>query len=120
MMAAEYKTSRALAKNVMLSPQKGRLVADLIRGLPVEQALERLHFKRKKAAGIIKNVLNSAIANAENNDGANIDNLVVCRIEVTDGVKLKRINFGARGHVNRIIRRRCHVLLEVCEKRKEQ
>ena len=117
---ASTKTSRALAKNVMLSPQKGRLVADLIRGLPVETALEQLHFSRKKAAVIIKKILNSAIANAENNDGADIDNLVVCRAEVTDGVHLKRVRFGARGHVSRILKSRSHVLLEVREERKKQ
>ncbi|MCH9704987.1 MAG: 50S ribosomal protein L22 [Proteobacteria bacterium] len=117
-MSVDVKTTRALAKNASLSAQKGRLVADLIRGLPVESALERLHFSRKKAAEIIKKVLNSAIANAENNDGADIDRLMICRIEVTDGVHLKRMRFGARGRASRIVKRRCHVLLEVCEKGK--
>ena len=117
---ASDKTTRALVRNVMLSPQKGRLVADLIRGLPVESALERLHFSRKKGAAIIKKALNSAIANAENNDGADIDNLIVCRIEVTDGSHMKRIQFGARGRANRITKRRSHVLLEVREKGKGQ
>ena len=116
-MASQH-TTRALAKNVMLSPQKGRLVADLIRGLPVDLALERLNFSRKKAAAVMKKVLNSAIANAENNHGADIDNLFVCRIEVTDGVHLPRLRFGARGRANRIYKRRSHILLEVREKGK--
>lgn len=112
------RATRALARNVMLSPQKGRLVADAIRGLPVEQAMERLRFSRKKAAGIIKKVLDSAIANAENNDNMDIDNLVICRIEVTDGVHLKRVRFGARGRVSRIRKGRSHILLEVRERNK--
>ena len=115
-MAKEVKTTRALARNVVLSPQKGRLAAALIRGLPVEAAMERLMFSRTKAAAIIKKVLNSAISNAENNDNADIDNLIVCRVEVTDGVHLNRVRFGARGRVSRIVRRRSHVLLEVREK----
>lgn len=117
MTMAELPAVRALARNIPLSAQKGRLVADMIRGLPVEQALERLRFSRQKASALIRKVLNSAIANAENNSGADIDNLVVCRIEVTDGAHMKRISFGARGRVNRILKRRSHVLLEVREKR---
>lgn len=117
---ANDKKARALAKNVMLSPQKGRMAADLIRGLPVEKAIERLHFSRQKAAAIVKKVLNSAIANAENNSGVDdIDNLIVYRVEVTDGTHLKRVQFGARGRVSRITKRRSHVLLEVIEKGKE-
>lgn len=115
-MAKSSKTTRALAKNVALSPQKGRLTAALIRGLPADEAIERLVFSRTKAAAILKKVLNSAISNAENNDSADIDNLIVCRVEVTDGTHLSRVQFGARGRVSRITRRRSHVLLEVREK----
>lgn len=114
-MATDTKISLARAKNLQLSPQKGRLVADLVRGLPVERAMEHLQFSRKRAAQLIKKVLNSAISNAENNDGADVDRLVISRIEVTDGVHMKRVQFGARGRVNRLTKRRCHVLLEVCE-----
>ena len=111
------KTARALAKNVMLSPQKGRLVADIIRGLPVQDALEQLQFSRKKASDLMIKVLNSAIANAEENHQADIDNLIVKRVEVSDGIHMYRAQFGARGRVNRITKRRSHILLELGEKR---
>ena len=108
-------SARAIMKNAFLSPQKGCLVADEIRGLSVAQAMERLTFSRKKGAFLLKKVLNSAIANAEESKGADIDFLVVSRLEVTNGQNLKRIRFGARGRVNRITHRRSHILMEVTE-----
>ena len=105
----------AKARNVQLSPQKGRLVADLIRGLPVEEALLCLQFSRQKAGRLIAKVLNSAIANAEENHKADIDALCVRRIEVSDGMCLKRVHFSARGRISRIDRRHSHILLELGE-----
>lgn len=104
-----------MAKNADLSPQKGRLVADLIRGLPVGQASERLRFSNRKAASLILKVLNSAIANAEENHSADIDNLVICRAEVSDGLQFQRMRFSGRGRLNPISRRRSHILLELGE-----
>jgi len=82
--------TRAVLKGVRLSVDKGRLVADLIRGKKVDQALNILNFTQKKAAGIVKKVLESAIANAEHNDGADIDELMVKTIYVEQGPSLKR------------------------------
>ena len=108
---------RALSRNVPLSPQKGRLVADQIRGMMIEQALELLQFSRKKAATLIKKTLSSAVANAEENAGADIDTLYVERIEVSDGTTMKRARFGARGRVSRIKKRRSHILVELAAKK---
>ena len=104
---------RALSRNVSLSPQKGRLVADQIRGKMIGPALELLQFSRKKAATLIRKTLNSAVANAEENAGADIDVLYVRRIEVSDGATVKRVRFGARGRVSRINKRRSHILIEL-------
>ncbi|WOV91670.1 MAG: 50S ribosomal protein L22 [Candidatus Zeuxoniibacter abyssi] len=113
-------TARALVKNAFLSSQKGRLVADEIRGLPVGKALDVLDFSRKKGALLLKKTLNSAIANAEETKGADIDYLVISRLEVNDGQTVKRVRFGARGRVNRIHHRRSHILMEVTESGKEK
>lgn len=107
---------RALSRNVSLSPQKGRLVADQIRGKMIGPALELLQFSRKKAATPIRKTLNSAVANAEENAGADIDALYVSRIEVSDGATLKRLRFGARGRASRIEKRRSHILIELAAK----
>lgn len=112
-MTAPTYIARVLAKNLAISPQKARLVADLIRGLPVGEASERLQFSRQKAGKLFAKALDSAIANAEQNHNADIDALVICRAEVSDGMKLSRARFGARGRVNRITRRRSHILLEL-------
>ena len=98
-----------------LSAQKARLVADQIRGLPAEKALEVLTFSKKKAAAIIKKVLNSAIANAENNDGADVDELRVSTICVDEGPSMKRFRARARGRANRIIKRSCHIMITVAD-----
>lgn len=105
----------AKMRNVRISPQKARLVADLVRGLPVDRALGVLTFSNKKAAGIIKKVLNSAIANAEHNDGADIDELKIASITVDAGASLKRISARARGRTNRIVKRTSHITIQVAE-----
>ncbi|PAT33604.1 50S ribosomal protein L22 [Vandammella animalimorsus] len=105
--------TRAVLRGVRLSADKGRLVADLIRGKKVEQALNILQFSPKKAAGIIKKVLESAIANAEHNDGADIDELRVKTIYVEQGMTLKRFAARAKGRGNRISKPTCHVYVTV-------
>lgn len=105
--------TRAILRGVRLSDQKGRLVADQIRGLPVDKALNILSFSPKKGAGIIKKVLESAIANAEHNDGADIDELKVKTIYVEKGTVLKRFTARAKGRGNRIIKPTCHIFLTV-------
>ena len=96
-----------------ISPQKCRLVADQVRGMPVEQALELLAFSPKKGAAIIKKVLNSAIANAEHNEGADIDELSVTKIYIDQGPTMKRIMPRAKGRADRIIKRTSHITLVV-------
>ena len=105
--------TRAILRGVRLSDQKGRLVADQIRGLPVDKALNILTFSPKKGAGIIKKVLESAIANAEHNDGADIDELKVKTIYVEQGPTLKRFTARAKGRGNRISKPTCHVYVTV-------
>lgn len=105
----------AKLKNASISPQKGRLVADQIRGKPVEQALQTLSFSTKKAASIVKKVLESAIANAENNEGADIDELKVKTICVDEGRVMKRIHARAKGRANRIIKRSSHITVTVSD-----
>jgi large subunit ribosomal protein L22 len=105
--------TNAILKGVRLSAQKGRLVADLIRGKPVDQALNILAFSPKKGARIIRKVLESAIANAEHNDGADIDTLKVKRVYVEKGTVLRRFAARAKGRGARIIKPTCHVFLTV-------
>jgi large subunit ribosomal protein L22 len=107
--------TNANLRGVRLSAQKGRLVADLVRGKPVDQALNILTFCPKKGAGIIKKVLESAIANAEHNDGADIDTLKVKTIHVEKGMSLKRFTARAKGRGNRIEKQTCHIYLTVGE-----
>ena len=105
--------TKATLRGVRLSADKGRLVADMIRGMPVDRALNTLTFARKKAAGIVKKVLESAIANAEHNDGADIDELKVKTIYVEKGMVLKRFTARAKGRGNRISKPTCHIYLTV-------
>jgi len=105
--------TRAVLRGVRLSAQKGRLVADLIRGKPVDKALGILAFTPKKGATIIKKVLESAIANAEHNDGADIDTLSVKRIYVERGQFQKRFQARAKGRGARILKHTCHIYLTV-------
>jgi large subunit ribosomal protein L22 len=108
----------ASARGIRLSAQKGRLVADLVRGKPVDKALNILTFTQKKAAGIIKKALESAIANAEHNDGADIDELRVMRIYVEQGPTLRRFSARAKGRGTRINKKSCHVFVTVGDGRK--
>ena len=109
---------QAIAKlrHARISAQKGRLVADQIRGLPVERALNVLAFSDKKAAEIIKKVLDSAVANAENNEGADIDELKVSAICVDEGPTMKRMHARAKGRGSRILKRTSHVTITVSDK----
>ena len=104
---------------VRLSAQKGRLVADLVRGQPIGSALNILTFTPKKGAKIIKKVLESAIANAEHNNGADIDELKVTRIYVEKGPVLRRFHARAKGRGNRITKPTCHVFLTVGDGKKD-
>ncbi|ANO31922.1 50S ribosomal protein L22 [Vibrio breoganii] len=107
----------ALAKHnfARISPQKARLVADQIRGKNVDQALEILTFSNKKAAELVKKVLESAIANAEHNEGADIDDLNVAKIFVDEGPIMKRIMPRAKGRADRILKRSCHITVVVAD-----
>ena len=107
--------TKAILRGVRLSAQKGRLVADLVRGKPVDQALNTLAFSPKKGAKIIRKVLESAIANAEHNDGADIDTLKVKTIHVEEGMTLKRYTARGKGRGNRILKPTCHVYVTVGE-----
>ena len=103
----------ASVRGVRLSAQKGRLVADLVRGKPVDKALNILSFTQKKAAVIIKKAVESAIANAEHNDGADIDELHVKTIYVEQGATLKRFSARAKGRGNRISKPTAHIYITV-------
>lgn len=103
----------AVLKGVRLSPQKARLVADLVRGKKVDQALNILAFCPKKGADIIKKVVESAIANAEHNEGADIDELRISTIYVDKGIVYKRIRARAKGRAGRIIKPTCHITVTV-------
>ena len=107
--------TNASLRGVRLSAQKGRLVADLVRGKPVDQALNILTFCPNKGAQILKKVLESAIANAEHNDGADIDALKVKTIHVEKGMSLKRFTARAKGRGNRLEKQTCHIYLTVAE-----
>jgi len=107
---------QAKLKNARISAQKARLVADQVRGLPVEQAINLLTFSNKKAAVLIKDVLNSAIANAEHNDGMDIDSLIVSTVFVDEGPTMKRFEARAKGRGNRILKRTSHITVKVAEK----
>src|SRR5512139_615451 len=104
---------RATLRGLRLSVDKGRLVADLVRGKKVDQALNILNFTQKKAAGIIRKALESAIANAEHNDGADIDELTIKSIYVEQGATLKRFSARAKGRGNRISKPTCHIYVTV-------
>jgi large subunit ribosomal protein L22 len=105
----------AKIKGARLSAQKARLVADQIRGMGVEQALLLLAYSPKKGADIIKKVLDSAIANAEHNEGADVDELKVSTIFVDEGVTMKRISPRAKGRADRILKRSCHITVKVAD-----
>ena len=106
----------AVLRGARLSAQKARLVADTIRGKKIGEALNILSFSNKKGADIIKKVLESAIANAEHNDGADVDELKVSTVFVDEGMSMKRILPRAKGRADRIVKRTCHITVKVSEK----
>lgn len=108
----------ATLRDAGMSAQKARLVANEIRGKAVEKAIEQLTFISKKAAKLIKKLLESAIANAEHNEGADIDELRVSEITVGEAASLKRFKARAKGRGNRIVKRRCHIQIVVSDNQK--
>ena len=105
----------AKLRGARISAQKARLVADQIRGKSVEQALDVLSFSNKKGAALVKKVLESAIANAEHNEGADVDELKVSTIFVDEGLTMKRIKPRAKGRADRISKRTCHITVKVAD-----
>ena len=105
--------TRAILRGVRLSAQKGRLVADMIRGKPVDKAINILAFSPKRGAALMKKLLESAIANAEHNDGADIDALKVKTVFVERGTFLRRFQARAKGRGNRVLKHTCHIYLTV-------
>ena len=102
-------------KYMRISAQKCRLVADQVRGLPVDKALNLLKFSKQRAAGFVKKTLNSAIANAENNEGVDIDELYVAAISVDEGPTMKRMRARAKGRGSRIFKRTSHIAVTVSD-----
>ena len=105
----------ARLKGAKISAQKARLVADQIRGKEVGDALDILNFSNKKGAHLVKKLLESAIANAERNEGADVDELKVAKIHVDEGLTMKRIRPRAKGRADRILKRTCHITLAVAD-----
>ena len=103
----------AKLKGAQISAQKARLVADQVRGRHVDEALELLEFSPKKASKLIKKLLDSAIANAENNEGADVDELIISSVFVDEGRTMKRLRPRAKGRADRIFKRSCHITLMV-------
>ena len=105
----------AKLKGARISAQKARLVADQIRGRSVGEALDILNFSTKKGAHLVRRLLESAIANAEHNEGADVDELSVATIYVDEGMTMKRIKPRAKGRADRILKRSCHITLAVAD-----
>jgi large subunit ribosomal protein L22 len=105
----------ATVKRLRISPQKARLVVDLVRGKPVSDALDILSFSTQKAAGMVRKVVESAIANAENNEGADVDELKIGQIYVNEGLTMKRIKPRAKGRADRIFKRTSHITVTVTD-----
>ncbi|GIK35269.1 MAG: 50S ribosomal protein L22 [Gammaproteobacteria bacterium] len=105
----------ATLRNARISPQKCRLVADAVRGVPVGRALQTLSFMPKKGARIVKKVLEAAVANAEHNHGADIDELKIARIMIDEAPTLKRFHARAKGRGNRITKRNSHITVQVAD-----
>ncbi|MFN3236768.1 MAG: 50S ribosomal protein L22 [Pseudomonadales bacterium] len=106
----------ARLKGAKISAQKARLVADQIRGKDVGEALNILNFSTKKGAHLVRKLLESAIANAEHNEAADVDELSVSKIYVDEGLTMKRIRPRAKGRADRILKRTCHITLAVADK----
>ncbi len=107
--------TRAYLKGTRLSPQKAALVADQIRGKKVDEALDFLIFNKQKGSAIMKKLLESAIANAENNNNSDIDKLSIKTVIVNQGMRLKRMKARARGRADRIIKPTCHIEIILTE-----
>ena len=107
--------AKAIGKRIRISAQKARRIADLVRGKPVADALDLLSFEAQQPAGVVKKVLESAIANAENNEGADVDDLKVTEIFVNEGMTMKRIKPRAKGRADRILKRSCHISVTVSD-----
>ena len=107
--------AKAIGKRLRISAQKARRIADLVRGKPVADALDLLSFEAQQPAGLVKKVLESAIANAENNEGADVDDLKVTEIFVNEGMTMKRIKPRAKGRADRILKRSCHISVTVTD-----
>ncbi len=105
----------AKLRSALVSAQKARLVADQIRGRKVDDALNILAFSTKKSAHLVKKVLESAIANAEHNDGADVDELRVSTVFVDEAMTMKRIRPRAKGRADRILKRTCHITVKVSD-----
>ncbi|MFW6092964.1 MAG: 50S ribosomal protein L22 [Pseudomonadota bacterium] len=105
----------ATAKRLRVSPQKARLVVDLVRGKPVGEALDILAFSTQKASGLVRKVVESAIANAENNEAADVDELRISEIFVNEGITMKRIKPRAKGRADRIFKRTSHITVTVTD-----
>tara|TARA_Y100001970_G_scaffold77507_1_gene98522 strand:+ start:1002 stop:1340 length:339 start_codon:yes stop_codon:yes gene_type:complete len=110
--------TRAYLKGTRLSPQKAALIADQIRGKKVDEALDFLVFNKQKGSAIMKKLLESAIANAENNNSSDIDKLSVKTVIVNQGMRLKRMRARARGRADRIIKPTCHIEIVLTEVQK--
>ena len=106
---------QAKLRGARLSAQKARLVADQVRGRQVEDALNLLTYSSKKGADVIRKLLNSAIANAEHNEGADVDELKISQIYVDEGMTMKRIMPRAKGRADRILKRTCHISITVAD-----
>lgn len=107
--------AKAVGKYIRISPQKARLVADVVRGMGVDQAITTLRFMPKKGAGIIKKVIESAVANATHEEQADVDNLYVKKIIIDGGPSLKRISPRAQGRATGIIKRTSHITVVLDE-----
>jgi len=105
----------ATAKRLSISAQKARLVADQVRGKPVSDALDILGFSPQKGAVLVRKVVESAIANAENNEGADVDELKISEIFVNEGMSMKRIRPRAKGRADRIVKRTSHITVTVSD-----
>ena len=107
--------TKAIGKRIRISPQKVRRIADLVRGKAVADALDLLSFEAQQPAAVVKKVLESAIANAENNEGADVDDLKVAEIFVNERMTMKRIKPRAKGRADRILKRSCHISVTVSD-----
>ncbi|HVT36857.1 MAG TPA: 50S ribosomal protein L22 [Nevskiaceae bacterium] len=107
--------TQAVLKFTRLAPNKARLLADLVRGKKVDEALNILKFSNQKSAKVIRKVLESAIANAENNNGADVDELKVREIFVDEGPVMKRIMPRAKGRADRIVKPTSHITVRVSD-----